>query len=170
MMAVRRSLSTLRAASISWRNCLSSNSLLIEQSRLLAKTAFEILGAASENFRFLGLRHQLLLKLGDTAREILHPAAFFQQFLGAAFNSTRSASRRSSTVFNSWPAPSSRSLSASTCVFSAMISTFWESASVERSSSSLMSFVSSACLSDSARCASCMALDLTANSSSVARN
>ena len=54
---------------------------LVEQPRLLAEAGFKILRAAAEDFRFLGLRHQLLLEFGDAAAEVLDPAALFRQFL-----------------------------------------------------------------------------------------
>ena len=101
---------------------------LVEQPRLFAEAVFQILGAAAENFGFRGLRHQLLFEFGDAAAEILDPAALFGQFLGGGLSSTRSASRRSSTVLSSLPASVSRSFSASTWVLSATISIFWESA------------------------------------------
>ena len=136
-IAVRRSLSVLRAVSIAPRICLQLEFAFGQQARLFGEARLQILRATAEHFGFGGLRDQLLLELGDAAAEIFDLAAFFREFLCCrACNSTRSASRRSSTVLSSLLAPSRRSFSASTCVLSATISTFCASAMRERSSSS----------------------------------
>ena len=150
---------------------MSSNSLSVEQPRLLAEPVFQILGAAAENFGFGGLRHQLLLEFGDAAAEIFDLAALFGQFLGrrfeldplgiaAVFHGLEFVAGVGEPLLQRLDLGLERDdLDLLGC-----------RPVLERSSSSPISLASSASLSDSARSASCMALVLTANSSSVARN
>ena len=58
---------------------------LVKQPRLLSEAGFEILRAAAEDFRLLGLRHQLLLKVADAPGRILDPAALLQKPLRRRF-------------------------------------------------------------------------------------
>ena len=170
--AARRSASVLRAVSISRVRWRSSVSFCVRSLRLIGQAVFQIHGAAAEDFGFGGLRDKLLLEFGRRAGRDFRPwCAPRSSSCVAALSSRRSASRRSSTALTSSPASVSRSLSASTWVLQRHdLDLLARRPAIERSSSSPISLASSASLSASARSASCMALVLTANSSSVARN
>ena len=80
-IAVRRSFSDLARVQHFAAQLIEFDVALREQPRLIAETIFQILGAAAENFRLGGLRHQLLLEFGSAAAEVLDAAALFTQLL-----------------------------------------------------------------------------------------
>ncbi len=84
-MAVRKSLSTLRVEFNFLAQVLEFEFTLVKQPRLFSETGFEILRAAAEDFRFLSLRHQLLLKVADATGKIFNSATLLRKFLRCGF-------------------------------------------------------------------------------------